>query len=267
MDEPNKKKLTTPKSISEFYDLLAPDYDAMTDFDKRFSQERQFFQSLIERFAIKKALDAGCGTGFHAVLLSQLGVDVTAADVSSEMLRLMRQNARRYDVAIKAVEGSFADLATLTDERFGAVFVMGNSLAHLLNAVDLKRALQSFADLLQDGGIIFSQILNYERILATRDRIQNSREAGNKTFTRFYDFVGDEILFTIVSTEKGIDGPMEQIRRIRLRPVMREEIVRLLDQVGFGDIEVFGGISMVEYNPLNSKDLVVLARKKRERAH
>ncbi len=60
---------------------------------------------------------------------------------------------------------------------------------------------------------------------------------------------------------------MEQIRRIRLRPVMREEIVRLLDQVGFGDIEVFGGISMVEYNPLNSKDLVVLARKKRERAH
>lgn len=42
---------------------------------------------------------------------------------------------------------------------------------------------------------------------------------------------------------------------------MREEIIRLLDQVGFADIEVFGGISMVEYDPVHSKDLVVLARK------
>jgi 2-polyprenyl-3-methyl-5-hydroxy-6-metoxy-1,4-benzoquinol methylase len=141
--------------VREFYDLLAPDYDAMTGFEHRFVRERPFFRLLVERYKIKKALDAGSGSGFHAVLLSQLGVHVTAVDASPEMVHLTARHARKAGVKIKTVTGSFSDLGTLLKERFDAIFVMGNSLAHLLSRDDLKRAVESFAGLLAPEGILF----------------------------------------------------------------------------------------------------------------
>lgn len=250
-----------PRSVSEFYDLLAPNYDAMTGFEKRFVQEKPFFRLLVERHGIRKALDAGCGSGFHSLLLSQLGVQVTAVDVSSEMLRLTQKHARSLGVKIKVVKGSFEELAKLIKERFDAVFVMGNSLAHLLSHAELKRSLLSLADLLKPEGILFTQNLNYERILATRFRIQSSKESGNKTFVRFYDYDAEGILFNILTLEKASGGIDEKLETIRLRPVLREELVNVLGQVGFVETRVFGAISMEPFDPTISKDLVVLAKK------
>ncbi|MEK6756297.1 MAG: hypothetical protein AABZ02_09115, partial [Bacteroidota bacterium] len=62
-----KSEQVSMQDVAEFYDALAPDYDTMTGFEKRFVQERPFFRVLIERFGIKSALDAGCGSGFHSM--------------------------------------------------------------------------------------------------------------------------------------------------------------------------------------------------------
>jgi len=75
IDPPATRK--KPRSIAKFYDLLAPDYDGMTGFADRFARETPAFQTLVRRYGIRQALDAGCGTGFHSILLSQLGVTVT----------------------------------------------------------------------------------------------------------------------------------------------------------------------------------------------
>lgn len=131
MDRTSKRMADQPRSVSEFYDLLAPTYDAMTGFDKRFVQEKPFFRLLVERYEIKTALDAGCGSGFHSLLLSQLGIQVTAIDASAEMVRLTKEHARSFNVNIRTIHGSFGDLGNLVAEQFDAVFVMGNSLAHL----------------------------------------------------------------------------------------------------------------------------------------
>ena len=55
--------------VTQFYDNLADDYDAMTGFEKRFVHERPFFNLLMQRYGITSALDAGAGTGFHSLLL------------------------------------------------------------------------------------------------------------------------------------------------------------------------------------------------------
>ncbi len=69
------------REVASFYDWLAPDYDLMTGFEKRFAHEEPFFRILLGRQTITTAVDAGCGTGFHSLLLAQLGVSVTAVDV------------------------------------------------------------------------------------------------------------------------------------------------------------------------------------------
>ncbi|MCX6133826.1 MAG: class I SAM-dependent methyltransferase [Ignavibacteriales bacterium] len=250
-----------PKGIADFYDLLAPDYDAMTGFEKRFVKERPFFRLLVERHKIKAALDAGCGSGFHALLLAELGVRVTAVDASEQMVRLTRNHAKQRGAGIETFVGTFEGLGGLVNKRFDAVFVMGNSLPHLVKVENLKLALANFFDLLQAGGVLFCQTLNYDRILAGHDRIQNEKEVGEKTFVRYYEYDEGGILFNILTRSKSGDEVKEKSQRVRLRPILHVEFSQQLEEAGFVDVKKFGGVSMDVFNAEISKDLVVLARK------
>jgi glycine/sarcosine N-methyltransferase len=257
-----KHEQTSVQDIEGFYDALAPDYDTMTGFEKRFVQERPFFRVLVERFKIKSALDAGCGSGFHSLLLAQLGVQVTGVDISAEMLRRVEQHARDLNVHVKALRGTFQELDRVVRGRFDAVFSLGNSLPHILTLKELTRALRNFGSLLNPQGILFVQNLNYDRILAKRDRVQSSKEIGNKTFVRFYDYDEKGILFNILTLDKSKGTVEQKLETVRLRPPLQDELLKCLVDTGFSDIQSFGTISMEAFDPTKSKDLVVLAQKR-----
>ncbi len=261
MDRTDRDSNAGLKSVSEFYDTLAPDYDSMTGFEKRFVQERPFFRLLVERYGVQTALDAGCGSGFHSLLLSELGVRVTAVDASAQMVRLTKTHARARDVNIETMVTSFEELGSVLKKKFGAVFVMGNSLPHLVKPGSLQRTLKNFYDLLLPDGIFFSQNLNYDRILARRDHIQNVKEVGDRTFVRSYEYDQDGILFNIVTRTTSPAKPEEKSQAIRLKPLLQNDLVRMLTETGFADVKLYGGISMEPFNPEASKDLVALARK------
>ncbi|HTP14037.1 MAG TPA: class I SAM-dependent methyltransferase, partial [Bacteroidota bacterium] len=166
----------SPQSVSEFYDALAPDYDTMTGFEKRFAHEKPFFRLLVEQYGIRKALDAGCGTGFHSLLLAQLGVDVTAIDISAAMVARVHEHSKSLHLRVDAVRAGFAEVRKVLKPGFDAVFVMGNSLAHLLTVSELQMSLSSFASILKPEGILFLQNLNYDRILDAKERVQSVKE-------------------------------------------------------------------------------------------
>jgi glycine/sarcosine N-methyltransferase len=250
-----------PKNLIEFYDRLAPDYDLMTGFEKRFVQERPFFRLLVERYAIKTALDAGCGSGFHALLLSELGVSVTAVDASENMVRLTETHAKELGAKVETLVAGFEELDRHIRKRFDAIFVLGNSLPHLLKREQLDRTLKNFASLLNPGGVLFTQTLNYDRIMANPERVQNTKEVGGKTFVRYYEYDQEGIVFNILTRSKSGDQVHENVQSIRLRPMLLSEYSRQLEEAGFVDLKTFGGVSMDSFSLRGSKDLVVLARK------
>lgn len=248
-------------SITEFYDKLAPDYDAMTGFEKRFVHERPFFRMLVEKYGMRTALDAGCGTGFHALLLARLGVEVTAVDVSPAMLAIAARHAQEMQLPLHLVESSFQSLPTLAPGPYDAVFSMGNSLAHLLTKEDLAGALAAFASVLVPRGVLFLQNLNYDRIMATKEKIQSIKEGGNATYIRSYEY-GDEVIhFHILKLVRQGAGVMHDLITVDLRPVLQGELVEMLGAAGFDDVRTYGGVSMEEFQIQTSRDLVVLARK------
>ena len=69
------------------YEALAGAYDALTE-DVGYAQRADFLEKLLRRSAIpvKLVLDLACGTGTIACLLAAKGYDVTATDLSEEML-------------------------------------------------------------------------------------------------------------------------------------------------------------------------------------
>ena len=262
-----EQPLDSNLSVMAFYDALAPEYDEMTGFQKRFVHEKPFFRLLVEKFGIRTALDAGCGTGFHSFLLAQLGVDVTAADISPEMLKIVRRHAKELGANVKVVESSFQSLPRLVPQAFDAVVSMGNSLAHLLTADELRASLECFSSILKPGGVLFLQNLNYDRILAHRERVQSVKEHGEKTFVRFYDYTESGVSFNILTIDKSNPSTQQSLRSVPLRPILKDELLETLRECRFEELKAYGSISMEEFQTEVSKDLVVLARTKAEGKH
>ena len=97
------------ETVAGFYDVTASFYDTMTDMEERIVHERPFFRVLVERYGIRRALDAGSGTGMHSLLLAHLGVEVVGVDISREMLTRLQEHAHNHGVSVHTIQ---ADLAS-----------------------------------------------------------------------------------------------------------------------------------------------------------
>jgi glycine/sarcosine N-methyltransferase len=251
--------------ITSFYDSLAADYDTMTEIEKRFIVERPFYHLLVGKYKIKKALDAGCGTGFQSLLLTKLGVDVTAVDVSKEMLRILDDHAKHLRMNITTLRRSFLTVPKSFQGSFDAVFCLGNTLPHLLGRNELQKTFHNFVTILKNHGGLVIQILNYHRILAERKEVQSMKQIGDITFVRSYHYDKDKIFFNIEKTEDRKGSVNRVIRTVELRPILMEEIKDVLLLEGFEEFKAYGSMKLESFNPDNSKDLVILARKSAEK--
>jgi 2-polyprenyl-3-methyl-5-hydroxy-6-metoxy-1,4-benzoquinol methylase len=245
----------------QFYDSLANEYDELTGFAERFDKERSTFQMLVQKYDMKTALDAGCGTGFHSILLAQLGLHVTATDISEQMLRQAKQNAEHMSVQVDTVQTSFQDINEFVHKKFDAIFCLGNTLPHVLTEEELFQSFKSFRKILNSGGRVFLQLLNYDRILSFRERILNVKEVNDKIFVRFYDYEGESIVFNILTIQKSSGHMEHSLNSVRLFPWRSLDIVRRLKDAGFHNAELFGTMAQNTYDEYSSKDLVVIAQK------
>lgn len=77
------------------YADLALSYDRLTN-DVDYGAVVAFYKEILEKegLAPRTAVDLACGTGSVALLLSQMGLDVTAVDMSEEMLSVAAQKAQ-----------------------------------------------------------------------------------------------------------------------------------------------------------------------------
>jgi 2-polyprenyl-3-methyl-5-hydroxy-6-metoxy-1,4-benzoquinol methylase len=244
-----------------FYNELAEEYDGMTGFEQRLPRELPFFRTLVQSYSLKSALDAGCGTGFHSVLLSQLGVQVTAADVSERMLVQTRKHAKEYGFDIKTIKSALPFVHTSVHKIFDSVFCLGNTLAHLVTEKELLGSLKAFYRMLNSEGILFLQILNYDRILVHHERIQNVRETKDGVVIRFYDYESKSIRFNILRIKKKKKGVVHTLHSVMLYPWKSSDIVRLVKRAGFSRVDIFGSIALEKYHEQSSKDLIVLAQR------
>ncbi|RPI06770.1 MAG: class I SAM-dependent methyltransferase [Ignavibacteriae bacterium] len=254
-------KKATEISPEKFYDRLAAEYDGMTGFEQRFPYEQPFFRMIRDRFQLKTALDAGCGTGFHSILLGRLGLKVTATDISEEMLTQTRRHAKENGIHIKTIKSKFPGLKKAAPHQFDSVFCLGNTCAHLLTEEELLHSLSSFYGVLNRHGVLILQLLNYNRILAQHERIQNIKEADGKTFIRFYDYENKLIRFNILTLEKNTGSISHSLKSVMLRPWKPQEIIRCLRHSGFDEVNLYGSIALDRYQSASSKDAVFVARR------
>ena len=142
-----------------FGDAYADAYDALYR-DKDYDAECDVLERAFAERAdgpVRRILDAGCGTGGHALRLARRGYTVVGVDLSHAMLAHARAKAEPgLDVAFLAgdLRALPAALAGDGDGGFDAAVVLFAVLGYLVTTDDLRVALAGLRRALRVGGLL-----------------------------------------------------------------------------------------------------------------
>lgn len=157
------------------YSVLAPVYDRLND-TVDYSLWADFIEKSFERFAGKKissVLDMGCGTGSMTIELARRGYDMTALDLSEEMLAEADQRLR--DEGFDSVLFINGDMSSF--ELYGtvdAVVCCLDGINHLEDREDLYACFALVANYLEKGGVFVFDVntpYRFKTTYADRDYI------------------------------------------------------------------------------------------------
>ncbi|MFZ0324181.1 MAG: class I SAM-dependent methyltransferase [Actinomycetes bacterium] len=225
------------------------------------------------------ALDAGCGTGRLLIPWLRAGYDVDGCDVSADMLERCREQAEREGLRTTLFEQALHDLAPPRRYRTivaCGVFGLGSTRAH-----DVK-ALARLHDALEPGGVL---LLDQEVPYGPGQRWEIWTEDGRARLPEPWPREGarrasddgseyelrtravafdplDQLLTLEIHVDRRVGGQVTatEDRTISIRMYFRNELLGLLADAGFADVDVRGDYTDAPASP-DSEYLVFVARK------
>ena len=155
------------KSNNTFYNSASAYYDKMIDFDSALQKRKILLSNFVDE-KIKSVADVGCGTGVDSISLSQLGLDVTSFDPSTEMINTARTNSEKYNCKIDFYNFGANEIPKTFYNKFDLVVSLGNTLANIPFGKIAISVVKLFKLLKKDGRVLI-QILNYEKNISKKE--------------------------------------------------------------------------------------------------
>jgi len=228
----------------DFYESISAYYDHIFPVDP---QTVRFLAGFARPGS--RVLDLACGTGGHAVALARLGHRVTGVDLGAAMVRLAQ--AKAADGGFQGGAGpefrvmDMREAARRLEPGFVLVYCVGNSLVHLESEQAIAAVLADCRSLLEPGGALVVQILNYDRILSLRILELPTLVSENPPlkFVRRYDYApADRVVqFRTELTVREPGGERTVANTVALWILKRETLERLTRAAGFSRLRLHGG--------------------------
>ncbi|MBE6934004.1 MAG: class I SAM-dependent methyltransferase [Ruminococcaceae bacterium] len=152
------------------YKALAISYDRLTS-DVDYAGIIDFYNQIMQRENVKPrtAVDLACGTGSVAILLAKQGLQVTAVDLSEEMLTVAWQKASVLEKPPVFIRQPLEKLQ-LPHGVDLAVCAL-DSLDYITNPEDCARAIKRIYKALNPGGIFIFDVNTPEKLRAMDSQV------------------------------------------------------------------------------------------------
>ena len=215
------------ESVREHYDrLLARHYTWMfgKPFDAKVSEQTAILREALEitGSTVKSgpAVDLGCGPGYQAIALAQLGFSpVVAIDTSSALLDELRAHAGA--LPIQAVEDDIMRMERHVAPRSAqAIVCMGDTITHLESRAATLDLLRASSKALVPGGALIITYRDLSSELHGVDRFIPVQSDDDRVMTCFLEFDQDESVMVhdlVYSKEQaGWNFEKSSYRKLRL---------------------------------------------------
>ncbi len=226
----------------EMYQKIAENYDFI--FPYKPEQKKFILASETRR---QTYCDLGCGTGALAANLTRQFREISAIDISNEMIHLAKQrNAPSTDFFVGSM-GKITDY--FWKDHFDVVSCFGNTIVHLESIENILRFFKDIKIILRNKGVFLGQIINYDKVFAEsltglptidNEFITFEREYHLNTFETTFDF---DTTLLIKKTGEQISGST------LLFPLRKQELEELLIEAGFSSVVFYSDFSKSDYSP------------------
>ena len=244
------------------YDLLADLYDLEYTHD----YDLPFWLSLAGREA-GPVIEWGAGTGRLAVPLARVGYDVTAVELSKEMVERGKEKGG-------AVEWIVGDMRTAKPNRlYGLGVCAFNSFLCLTSVDEALAFLRNAYEYLVPGGLLGVEVSAFspEELVEPPGgpelRHDFTRDLPDGQFDRFsashYDAASQLMEIRLFYERCGVSGAVQNRRAhdLTIRIVGRDELDLMLRFTGFEVEAAYGGFEGEPFTS-TSDHLIVLARRR-----
>jgi ubiquinone/menaquinone biosynthesis C-methylase UbiE len=200
-------------------------------------------------------LDAPGGFGRHSIPLAEAGFRVTSVDRSAVQQDEGRRRAGDAEWP-RFVQADFRELP-FDEGSFDAVLCLFSSIGYRGEDAD-RQAFGEFLRVLRPGAALVAETQHRDRVMVIFQERgwEHLEEDAVLLEERRFDYVAGEI--TTNHTFAPADGPRRSVS-FRLRVYTATELSRMLEAVGFSEVECFGDLEGAELS--RETRLVIRARK------
>lgn len=236
----------TKEVIQNYWDYRSKSYN--NEVIENSEEERKAWKAMllkaIEGKKSLKVLDIGTGAGFLALLFAEMGNEVTAVDLSNNMLEKAKKNASKASLSISFLQGDAENLQ-LPDGYFD--IVVNKYL--LWTLPDPKKALVEWRRVLKEGGSIiaidgeWSDNRQFGRLRRkATDTLRGGKEGNHmKTYRKQYDSIKKDLPLFALKPEQVYkvfkDSGFETVSIKRMGNAGKSSKLEsgLLDKLDFSD--------------------------------
>lgn len=201
-----------------------------------------------------KVLDMACGTGRHSILFAKKRFDVTAVDLSKNMLSVARQKAQAEKLNINFVH---SDLRNFTSSsKFNLILNLFTSFGYFETDEENLAVLKRAFDYLESSGYFVLdffnvQFLEQNLVRESVDRIDNGEIIQRRKIR------GNRIVKEIIIRNNG--HSKNYLESVRMYD--SDELRNMLTAIGFAIEKTFGDFQGSEFDKTISKRIILFARK------
>lgn len=221
------------------YHALAQSYDSLT-MDVDYDAVVAFYMLLLEREGVtpRTAADLACGTGSIAIRLAEMGMKVTAVDLSEEMLCVASQKAQQMKNPPLLVCQS---LQRLHLPRAVDLAVCGlDSMDYIIEPENCRQAIHRIYKALNPGGCFIFDVNTPEKLRAMDDQVFLDENADTFCVWRGeFDEKTNILSYGMDLFQRQGNVWHRSFEEHREYAYSREQLTGFLKSAGFTHIEVY----------------------------
>ncbi len=244
------------------YHNLAASYDSLT-LDVDYDAIVSFYLSILKKEGVspRTAADLACGTGSVAVRLARIGMQVTAVDMSEEMLCVAAQKAGDMDNSPLYICQKLQNLKLPRGVDLAVCAL--DSMDYILDPADCQKAIERVYKALNPGGVFIFDVNTPEKLQAMDGQV--FLDENEDTFCVWrgeFDRQTNICSYGMDLFQRQGGLWKRSFEEHREYAYSQQQLVEYLKNAGFTGIEVFGDRRMT---PPDERDLRIYLKARKGR--